>query len=177
MSQLIGASGSLLRGDFVQPTLTTTEGGTIVSMGSYLEPGPYASLSIDDRSRFRSTSFVPPQSIELMHGFFDRGLMFYDTNPLENTISTAVTFVDQRPSAVPVGYSYYSQPASTPELRALRGYSGQPTMATAPYGQVIHGPVSPSNCPSNQAFVNPSGGCQVMPSAAAFNPAGTNVYF
>jgi hypothetical protein len=167
MSLLLGQSGSLERDDFVQPPLQTL-GPNIVAKGSFLQPGPYGSVSIDDRSRFRNTSFVPPQSIELMTGFMNYG--FYTGNP-NNNDSNAMprqTYIAQDAAFAPS--LYYS---TTPSLSAPAGRA----MNTQPYGLEKNGPVSSQRCPPGVAYINASGACQVPSSSPLYNPDGRNVYF
>jgi hypothetical protein len=162
MSLLLGQSGSLQRDDFVQPPLQT-HGPNIVAKGSFLQPGPYASVSIDDRSRFRNTSYVPPQSIELMTGFLDYG--FYTANPNSNDANAMPrqTLIASDPSFAPA-YSAYS-------------FSGTARASAQPYGLQTAGPVSPRNCPPNTGYITASGGCAVLPSSPLYNPDTGNVYF
>lgn len=160
MSLLLGQSGSLQRDDFVQPPLQSL-GPNIVAKGSFLQPGPYGSVSIDDRSRFRNTSFVPPQSIELMTGFMNYG--FYTGNPNSNDSNAMPrqTYIAQ--SQVPTPFSL-----SAPLQRQV---SGQP------YGLSMTGPVSPSNCPPELGYISASGACAVPSTSPLYNPDSRNVYF
>ena len=176
MSLLLGQSGSLSRQDFVQPPLQSS-GPNIVAYGSFLQPGPYGSLSIDDRSRFRNTSYTPPLSIDLMPGFMSYN--FYDTNPNGNDLGTfpRATFINQQAAAAPSSYAFSSVPSNSASLRALQGVGGKPTMQLAPYGQVEGGPVSSSYCPPSLGYINASGGCVVPPTSSLYNPAERNVYF
>lgn len=174
MSLLLGQYGSLSRDDFVQPALNLAGGGpNFVAYGSYLQPGPYGSLSVDDRSRFRNTAFTPPRSIELMNGFFN--YPFRDTNPNQNTRGTfpRSTFISQQPGAVPPNYSYATVPALGSTLKDSHGDA----LSTSPYGQVMDGPVSSSNCPAELGYINVSGACQVPPSSPVYNPTGRNIYY
>lgn len=113
MSLLIGQSGSLLRDDYVQPQYSSanfqsTEGGGasgfsgssnagLIAKGAYLQPGPYASLGVEDPSRFRNTAYVAPTQIELMQGFMD--MPFQNANPLQSDtrVMPMSTFLNQDP--------------------------------------------------------------------------------
>ncbi len=176
MSLLLGQYGSLQRQDFVQPPLQQA-GTNIVAQGSYLQPGAYASVSVDDRSRFRNTSFVPPVSIELMTGFMDYGFYNTNSNLSAPAIMPQTTYLNQQPSAVPPRYAYSSIPSSSSTLRTLTGAAGAPTMQVAPYGQVVQGPVSAHSCPAGVGFINASGACQVPPSSPLYDPDARNIYF
>lgn len=176
MSLLLGQYGSLSRGDFVQPSLQSS-GPNIVAYGSFLQPGPYGSLSIDDRSRFRNTSYTPPVSIDLMPGFM--AYNFYDTNPNGNDLGTfpRATLINQQASAAPPSYAFSMVPSSAGNLRSMRGAGGKMTMQLAPYGQVEGGPVSSTNCPPTLGYINASGACAIPPSSPLYNPTERNVYF
>lgn len=170
MSLLLGQYGSLERQDFVQPSLHSA-GPNIVAKGSYLQPGPYASVSVDDRSRFRNTSFVPPVSVELMTGFMDYG--FYNTNSNQSmpTIMPQSTYLHQQPQQARRGYSFSAVPSLS------QAAAGSPAMSVAPYGQVVNGPVSGGNCPASQGFINASGACELLPGSPLYQADARNVYF
>lgn len=176
MSLLLGQYGSLSRHDFVQPSLQFS-GPNIVAQGSFLQPGPYGSLSIDDRSRFRNSAYMPPLSIDLMPGFMSHS--FYDTNPNRNDLSTFPrnTYVNQQAATAPPAYSFSMVPSNSATLRSLQGASGLPTMQLAPYGQVNNGPVSPTNCPPSLGYINAAGACQVPSNSPMYKPHEQNVYF
>lgn len=176
MSLLLGQSGSLSRQDFVQPSLQSS-GPNIVAYGSFLQPGPYGSLSIDDRSRFRNTAYTPPLSIDLMPGFM--AYSFYDTNPNANDLGTfpRATYINQQAAAAPASYAFTMVPSNSAALRGLQGAAGQPTMQLAPYGQVEGGPVSSTNCPPSMGYINAAGACAVPPGSPLYNPVERNVYF
>lgn len=176
MSLLLGQYGSLQRDDFVQPPLQSA-GPNIVAKGSYLQPGPYASVSVDDRSRFRNTAFVPPVSIELMTGFMDYGFHNTNVNLSSPVIMPTATYVDQSQPQVRRGYAFSTVPSSQPRLAALRGVDGGQTTQVEPYGQVVNGPVSPRACPSGVGVMNASGACQVQPGTPLYDPDARNVYF
>jgi hypothetical protein len=174
MSLLLGQYGSLSRDDYVQPALNLASGGpNFVAYGSFLQPGPYGSLSIDDRSRFRNTAYTPPLSIELMNGFFN--YPFRDSNPNQNNLGTfpRSTYISQQPGAVPRNYSYSTVPALGSGLKDSHGDA----LSTAPYGQVMDGPVSSSNCPPELGYINVTGACQVPSSSPLYNPTGRNIYY
>lgn len=176
MSLLLGQYGSLERQDFVQPPLQSS-GPNIVAQGSYLQPGPYASVSVDDRSRFRNTSFVPPVSIELMTGFMDYGFYNTNVNLSSPVIMPAATYIHQSQPQARKGYAFSTVPSSQPRLAALQGVDGQATMQLAPYGQVVNGPVSARACPAGVGVINASGACQVQPGTPLYDPDARNVYF
>jgi hypothetical protein len=176
MSLLLGQYGSLQRDDFVQPPLQSA-GPNIVAKGSYLQPGPYASVSVDDRSRFRNTAFVPPVSIELMTGFMDYGFYNTNVNLSSPVIMPTATYVHQSQPQVRKGYAFSTVPSSQPRLGALRGVDGGATTQVEPYGQVVNGPVSPRFCGTGGGVINASGACQVQPGAPLYDPDARNVYF
>jgi len=65
MSLLYGQQGSLKRQDFIQSS------GPFLAKGNYLDPARPSSLGVEDRTRFRPSSFVAPRQIELMQGAFN----------------------------------------------------------------------------------------------------------
>ena len=113
MSLLIGQHGSLLRENYAagqqytvvapnqQDGFSKSAGSSLISLGAFLQPGPYASLSPEDPSRFRPTSYVAPTEIELMHGFLD--MPFQNGNPLQAdpVVMPHSTFIDQTPPSLP----------------------------------------------------------------------------
>lgn len=66
MSLLFGQQGSLQRNDFVQ-----SPAGPFLAKGNFMDPARNSSLGIEDRTRFRPSSFVAPRQIELMNGAFN----------------------------------------------------------------------------------------------------------
>lgn len=174
MSLLLGQSGSLERDDFVQPPYQS-QGPNIVAKGSYLQPGPYASVSIDDRSRFRNTSFVPPVSIELMQGFLTYASYTPNPNGADANTMPRTTFIAQEKPQQ--HYAYNLTPSNFAAAKALQGAGGQPTVQLSPYGQVTGGPVSSSFCPPALGYINASGACAVPPSSPLYQPDARNVYF
>lgn len=145
MSQLFGAYGSQLRGDYVQPIVQ--QGVTqFVGKGSFLQPGDGpASLDPVDPSRYRPGTYVLPTQIELMGGYFDKGLQFWNNDPADNAlVMPRDVYINQADKQVPVGYMYENfvpgDPRST--LRTQNGAYG-----TQPYGLLYQGAVNPRDCP------------------------------
>lgn len=163
MSQLFGAYGSQLRQDYVQPPVKP--GVTqIVAKGAFLQPGSgVASLDPADSSRYRPGTYVAPTQIELMGGYFDRGLAFYDNNPFDTALTMPRdTFITQTPENVPVGYVYEQFISTDP-----RGKLGTRATTTNPYGLVYGGTYNPQNCPG---YITVAGSCQVTPNAQGYVP-------
>lgn len=172
MALLIGQSGSMLRSDYVQPpVIRGNNNADIVSKGAFLQSGgAYTSLSPDDASRFRPTSFVAPTQIDLMQGFMDTP--FYSNNPFmsDTRVLPYDTFVNQRPPSSPSqlslasggggraaaapfltagsagnSYSFQTTPSSSSSnggSMLLRGArgSGGGGVSAGPYGQTIEAP-------------------------------------
>lgn len=161
MSLLLGQSGSLLRDDFVQPPLQSL-GPNIVAKGSFLQAGPYGSVSIDDRSRFRNTSYVPPQSIELMTGFMNYG--FYTGNPNSYDANS-------------MPRQTYIAPLQTPAPFTLMAPMQPRQVGGQPYGLSTTGPLSSTNCPPELGYISASGACAVPSSSPLYDPDSRNVYF
>ena len=46
----------------------TNMAASFAARGNYMDPSGSGSLGVDDPSRFRSTSVVPPKQVELMQG-------------------------------------------------------------------------------------------------------------
>lgn len=65
MSLLYGQQGSLQRNDFIQSS------GPFLAKGNFMDPARPSSLGVEDRTRFRPSSFVAPRQIELMQGAFN----------------------------------------------------------------------------------------------------------
>jgi hypothetical protein len=172
MSQLFGAYGSQLRGDYVQPPVKAGE-TQFVAKGAFLRPGDgVASLDPADPSRYRPGTYVLPTQIELLPGYFDRGLQFYDNNPNDTAlIMPRDTFVVQAPEKVPVGYTYEQLISMDPrvgaqaQLAAQRGSSGRQPTTTNPYGLTYGGAINPANCPG---YITVGGSCQLPPNAQGF---------
>lgn len=174
---IIGQAGSQPRRDYTQPELRPT-GQTIVSKGYYLQPGRIASLSPDDASRFRPTSFVPPVQIALMNR--PPFLPFNNANPADNAlVMPRDTFVFQTPDSPPVGYAYVHTDASNErsEFNTLTSAAAPTSYQAEPYGLVQNGLVSPRNCPSTQnCFVNVTGACQCEANSPYYLPQMRNIY-
>lgn len=205
MSLQIGQYGSLLRDDYVQPPVRAHNPNTnFVSLGAYLQPGPYASLSLEDPSRFRPGTFVAPTQIELMQGFMDTPFQNADPVQSDTRVVPGNTFVTQRPaprglssarggadpepfssSAAPRGYTFVTTSAGNvrsggPRASAGLGGAGGGTRAleTAPYGLVVGAPVSPANCPSgDHCALTVAGGCACSAQSPWYDPARSNVYY
>ena len=157
MSLLIGQHGSLVREDYAarqkytvvrddtdnQNGFNKSSGSSLISLGAFLQPGPYASLSPEDPSRFRPTSYVAPTEIELMQGFLD--MPFQNGNPLQSDllVMPRSTFIDQTPPPLPscskpmqmlrqqqqLGYTFVQSPAAAPDAGG--------TYITHPYGIMV----------------------------------------
>lgn len=173
MSQLIGAYGSQLRGDYVQPPVKPGE-TQFVAKGAFLQPGDgVASLDPADSSRYRPGTFVLPTQIELMPGYFDQGLQFYDNSPNDTALAMPRdTFVNQTPQRVPVGYVFEQLVTADPRTGGQAQLAAQampgaqrPPYTTNPYGLTYGGSISPANCPG---YITVAGSCQIPPSAQAY---------
>ena len=162
----------MLRSDYIQPpVIRGNNNADIVSKGAFLQSGgAYTSLSPDDASRFRPTSFVAPTQIDLMHGFMDTP--FYNNNPFMSDMRVVPydTFVNQRPPPSPSqlslasgaggraaeaafltagsagnSYSFQTTPAAPSSSNALLrgargGGGGGGGVSAGPYGQTIEAP-------------------------------------
>ena len=142
MSLLIGQSGSLLRDDYVQPAnpfasrslqsvgdvtsgFTGSRSTGLIAKGAYLQPGPYASLSQEDPSRFRNTAYVAPSQIELMQGFMDTP--FQNANPMQSDtrVMPMSTFLDQAPPSMQLRQQLSSQSAGSLSRGSGSNYGAQ----------------------------------------------------
>lgn len=174
---LIGQAGSQSRRDYTQPELRPT-GQTIVSKGYYLQPGRIASLSPEDLSRFRPTSYVPPVQIDLMNR--PPFLPFNDANPSDNEqIMPRDTFVYQRADAPPRGYTYVStEPGNmTSAFYRMTSAATPKSYQMEPYGLVQDGLVSPRNCPADKnCFINTVGSCQCEADSPYYLAEARNIY-
>jgi hypothetical protein len=174
MAQLFGAYGSQLRQDYTQPP--TKPGETqFIAKGKFLQPGDgVASLDYVDPSRYRPGTYVLPTQIELLDGYFDKGLSFWNSDPTMNAlVMPRDVFISQTKQNVPVGYEFQMMVSPDPRTSAqaqlaaeARAGGGQP-YATNPYGLVVNAAISPENCPG---YITVGGACQIPRNNAAYLP-------
>lgn len=174
MSQLFGAYGSMLRGDYVQPPVKQGE-TQFIAKGAFLQPGEgVASLDYVDPSRYRPGTYVLPTQIELLDGYFDKGLQFWNSNPYDNAlVMPRNTFINQTPNNVPVGYEFAHLVSTDPRSSAQAQLAaqavpgkGQPFI-TQPYGLVHNAAISPRDCPG---YITVAGSCSVPPGSPGYVP-------
>ena len=172
MSQLFGAYGSMLRQDYVQPPIKGGE-TQFIGKGKFLQPGDGpASLDYVDPSRYRPGTYVLPTQIELMGGYFDKGLSFWNSDPADNAlVMPRDTFINQGKTNVPVGYTFdmfnIVDPRSSAQAQLAAqavANKGQP-FATNPYGLVGNAAISPQDCPG---YITVAGSCKVPPGNPAY---------